>query len=337
MAIDSVKIKDFLVFKEPFALDFCPGVNVIIGDNGTGKTTLLKVLYAASEMEHKITLSQKNREKSLFDYFSKNISNSNRLAQTTQKDFHLEIFIDDSHVIFEHKDGKIKSSLRLNTVNVAHMKKITSVFIPTTEMLSHSKGFLALNEKYDIPFDATQVDIVVNTQLPEARELSPVYIKVLEKINNIIQGKVIYEDDTFWVQKENGEKIEFAFESEGFRKFGALEKLVRNGLLDKGSVLFWDEPECNINPGLMPDLVNILLELQRTDVQIFIATHNEILASYFDVLREENNEVMFYSLYRDGEQIKADKCENFGFLEPNKLTAEQVKLYEREVEKGLGK
>ena len=28
-----------------FAADFCPGVNVLIGENGSGKTTLLKCIY----------------------------------------------------------------------------------------------------------------------------------------------------------------------------------------------------------------------------------------------------------------------------------------------------
>ncbi|MDR1135793.1 MAG: ATP-binding protein [Clostridiales Family XIII bacterium] len=45
MAINRVEIKDFLVFKGEFTMDFCPGVNVFIGSNGTGKTTLLKTLY----------------------------------------------------------------------------------------------------------------------------------------------------------------------------------------------------------------------------------------------------------------------------------------------------
>jgi hypothetical protein len=71
-------------------------------------------------------------------------------------------------------------------------------------------------------------------------------------------------------------------------------------------------------------------------VQIFIATHSEILASYFDVLRKNDNEVMFYSLYKDGGHIRADKSDRFDLLTPNTLTAEQVNLYEREVEKGLG-
>ena len=45
MVIDRVEINDFLVFKGNFAVDFCPDINVLIGRNGTGKTTLMKVLY----------------------------------------------------------------------------------------------------------------------------------------------------------------------------------------------------------------------------------------------------------------------------------------------------
>ena len=45
MHIDRVEIKGFLLFKEEFSVGFCPGVNVLIGGNGTGKTTLLKVMY----------------------------------------------------------------------------------------------------------------------------------------------------------------------------------------------------------------------------------------------------------------------------------------------------
>jgi len=45
MAINRVEIKDFLLFKGEFATDFGTGVNVLIGGNGTGKTTLMKVMY----------------------------------------------------------------------------------------------------------------------------------------------------------------------------------------------------------------------------------------------------------------------------------------------------
>ena len=58
-------------------------------------------------------------------------------------------------------------------------------------MLSHSKGFLALNEKFKMPFDGTQVDIVVNASLPEARNLPEYRQRILNRISDTIDGEVI--------------------------------------------------------------------------------------------------------------------------------------------------
>ena len=45
MHIKRMEIMDFFVFKDALAVDFCPGVNVFIGENGTGKTTLLRAIH----------------------------------------------------------------------------------------------------------------------------------------------------------------------------------------------------------------------------------------------------------------------------------------------------
>ena len=45
MAITKIEINDFLVFKNDFTATFSEGVNVVIGGNATGKTTLLKAMY----------------------------------------------------------------------------------------------------------------------------------------------------------------------------------------------------------------------------------------------------------------------------------------------------
>jgi AAA15 family ATPase/GTPase len=58
MAIDRVEIKDFLAFRGEFAADFCRGVNVIIGGNATGKTTLIKALYAVSNIRPGLSRQQ---------------------------------------------------------------------------------------------------------------------------------------------------------------------------------------------------------------------------------------------------------------------------------------
>ena len=45
MAITRVKLENFTVF-ESLDLEPSPGINVLVGANGTGKTHLMKVCYA---------------------------------------------------------------------------------------------------------------------------------------------------------------------------------------------------------------------------------------------------------------------------------------------------
>jgi len=203
-------------------------------------------------------------------------------------------------------------------------------------MLSHSKGFLALCNELKMPFDQTQIDILAKAQFPETHEVKQNAGKALDIIKTIIGGEVSYEEDTFFILKNSGEKVPFSLEASGYKKFSLLWKLLRNGLLERGSILLWDEPENSISPELITILADILLELSRNGVQVFIATHSEMLASYVAVNRIKGDIVMFTSLYKDGESIKANTGDRFDLLFPNNLTAETVNLYEKEIEKGLG-
>ena len=56
--IDKLKLKNFTVFGE-CEIDFSPGVNVILGENGTGKTHLLKAIYSSLAWTQK--LENKNK------------------------------------------------------------------------------------------------------------------------------------------------------------------------------------------------------------------------------------------------------------------------------------
>ncbi len=280
------------VITDGFKLQFCAGINVMIGENGVGKTTILKMIYAATQWS--IVQTDEGKTKKLLHFFSNSLKDNEALKNADRK---------EDYCYYKVSDGMHSFEDSLSHNGIFHYDEwlglnIQSVFIPTTEMLSHSKGFLAMNQKYNMPFDGTQIDIIVNASLPETREIPAAMQGILKKISNAIDGTVIMEDDTFFVLKKDGRKVDFSLEAEGLRKLGLLWKLIRNGLLEEGTILLWDEPEANLNPELYPLVADILLELQRNGVQIFAATHNYNFAKYLEIRRTDIKQVMFHNLYK---------------------------------------
>lgn len=303
MAIKSIDILNVMVFKrregpdQGFHLRFGDGINVLTGENGVGKTTLLKMIYAATQWS--ITQTDAGKSKRLLQFFSNYLKDDGEL-----KSFGAE----DGFCYYRVSDGAHCFEQNFTLQGILHFDEwlglnIESVFIPTTEMLSHSKGFLALNQKYHMPFDGTQVDIIVNASLPETREVPENMRGILDKIGDAIDGIVIMEEDSFYVEKKDGRRVEFSLEAEGLRKLGLLWKLIRNGLLESGSILLWDEPEANLNPELYPLAAEILLGLQENGVQIFVATHNYNFAKYLEIRRTRKEQVIFHNLYKENQGV----------------------------------
>lgn len=290
-------LKDGDRIHDAFELHFSDGINVIIGENGTGKTTLLKMIYAATQWS--IEKTDAGKTDKFHKFFSSNISDGDLLKNDAHKNAYCGFEVSDGTHEFQYSLSH-KGFLNLDGWLGLNMQ---SIFIPTMEMLSHSKGFLALNEKFKMPFDGTQVDIIVNASLPEARTLPEYMGNILAEISNAIDGEVVHEDDSFYVIKKDGRKIDFSLEAEGLRKLALLWKLIKNGLLEKGTILLWDEPEANLNPELFPLVAKILLELQKNEIQVFVATHSYNFAKYLEILRCEERDVQFHNLYKGTTEI----------------------------------
>lgn len=324
MSIKSAHLQNFTVFEE-MQIHFSKGINVVIGTNGTGKTHLLKVMYG-------ICVEVNDEKKGIYDIASSYFS-----VDASQLKKHNE----DLTIVKVTLDSEVSSAYEIPILNDAQTKdkiiygrgfKTKPLFIPAKEMLSHSKGFLALYNKYKIPFDKTYIDIIVNAELPEVREASELNDALLQTISNVIGGEVLHENGTFYIVKTGGTKIEFPIEAEGLRKFGLLWKLIKNGLLEEGTVLFWDEPEANINPELMPILVELMLSLERKGVQLFIATHSYNLAKYLEIKRTSKEQVLFHHLHQTDQGVQVDSDHYFGKLDDNPIIEADSKLLDEVIE-----
>jgi AAA15 family ATPase/GTPase len=335
MAITTVEIEKFLVFKDKFSADFCNGVNIFIGANSSGKTTLMKAMYAACMLIKEYECDNKPLSK----YFDSSehisdVSMNNGIIQISfnnpsdkMSDNYIKFIINNNEGIWA-KEG-------IHTT-VSSPFESPAIYIPPEDMLSHSKGFLALTNERKMPFDQTQIDILSKASIPETNSITPNAEKVIDKIKTIIGGNVVYKNDTFYIIKESGEKVSFSFEASGFRKFGLLLKLLRNGLLENGTILFWDEPENSLNPEILPDLVNILLELQKNGVQIFIATHSYALARWFELNVTKENTLKYFNMRKTESGIEYDTADMYSKLNRSVLEDAGDKLFNAVVKNGMG-
>lgn len=326
MNIKKIFIKNITVF-EDFELNFDKGVNVIIGENGTGKTHLLKYIYALTQFIDKKDDTKIEIAKEFFNTEPFN------LVKNNQENAEIEIIYSEDQKLTYKIIKDIESKKYNENISFNDYINLKTLFIPAKDMISHSKGFLALNNKFNLPFDKTYIDIITNAELPEAKQISKVHQNILDKLSKVIGGTVVYENDNFYIIKKDNKKIEFSLEAEGFRKLGLLYKLIRNGLIDKDTILLWDEPESNINPELIPLLVDILLDLQKEGVQIFIATHSYNLAKYFEVKKNDN--VMFHNLYKTENGVKVQSDKYFGELENNAIIEADSRLLDDVIEESL--
>ena len=213
-----------------------------------------------------------------------------------------------------------------------------SVYIPVKEMLSNAPGFRSLYAAREIHFEEIYADILDRAYAPILRgPIEPQRRRLLTIVQNAIDGKVTVKNEEFFLRNRQG-NLEFSLLAEGMRKLALLWLLIQNGTLQSGSVLLWDEPETNLNPKLFGPLIDVLLELQRSGVQVFLATHDYVILKELDLRKEDGDNVAFHSLYRDGNtgEIECHTTCNYLDIHPNAIAETFDDLYDREIERTLG-
>ena len=214
---------------------------------------------------------------------------------------------------------------------------VECVYVPVKEMLSNGPGFRSLYSKREVHFEEVYNDILDRAYLPASRgPVDSPREQLTAKLQMAIGGEVAVENEEFFLRGER-ENIEFSLLSEGVRKLALLWLLIRNDVIRPGSVLFWDEPETNLNPKLFGVLMEVFLELQRNGVQIFLATHDYVILKELDLRARETDQVAFHALYREDEtgEIACATTRGYRDAHPNAITDTFTELYDREIARSL--
>jgi predicted ATPase len=330
--ITHLRLKNFTAFAE-FEQEFSPGVNVLIGTNGTGKTHILKVLYAACA----ITIGEdveKGFKFKLRNVFNPYNARFERLIcrNSGATEAQIEITQDSRKQLICVLSGPSCASDEFSW----QRGSIESAYIPVKEMLAHAPGFLSLASRREIAFEEVYVDIIKRAYLPKLSDpSSPAYARLLSALQKVINGKVVTKGEHFFLKNKQG-NLEFTLLAEGIRKLALLWLLIQNGTLPPGSVLFWDEPEANLNPSLMGQVVEVILELQRLGVQVFLATHNYVLLKEFDLRKKKDDAIRYISLFRDDSgAVAAHATDVYSLIRPNAISDAFADLFQRDMARAL--
>ncbi|MEO0141119.1 MAG: ATP-binding protein, partial [candidate division WOR-3 bacterium] len=267
-------------------MEFSPGINVFIGPNATGKTHILKIIYAVMSALERPGEYISKEEAVLQKIANVFLPHNRRLGRLVRRarggPINAEIKI--------YRGGK-PASVTLQSgwgqLGIAKAVKIPPgwfkglrpvVYLPPKEILSNAPGFLSLYKDREIHFEEVYADLLHRAYLPKKKGPPSHQREELLKFLKVIMvgRKVLVKGEHFFFVGSYGENLEFSLLAEGIRKLALIWLLVQNETLLKGSTLFWDEPEANLNPSMLEHVADILLTLQRMGVQVFAATHSYV-------------------------------------------------------------
>jgi len=301
-------------------LALSPTLNVITGENATGKSQLLKLLYVCTRTLQDATALTKNALSSdvadaLVGVFRPD--QLGRLVRRVRGQARATVGV-RYQGIGEPLEFAFASSARTE-VKVdsipAGKPADTPVFFPSRELLSLYPGLVSLFETREVEFDETWRDTASLLGRPALRgPRGTSATELLKPVLEEIEGVVIEESGRFYVRLPSGDagtgKIEAHLVSEGFRKLAMIIRLVSNGVLLEGGYLFWDEPEANLNPTTQRAVARVILALARGGTQVFVATHSMFMLRELELLLGDGSsgtgvEPRYVGLFREARGERA--------------------------------
>ena len=347
--IRSLEIRNFTAFSEAH-LDFAKGLNVIVGENATGKTHLLKLPYAVmaasaeegrrrdGRLPTKSFLQTRIAEK-IVNVFRPDESRLGRLARRRQGRNRCEVKVN-----FQQRNTSIgfnfasqnKSEVLINHLPPKWVNRMP-VFLPTRELLTIYPGFVSLYETHYVEFEETWRDTCLLLGAPMQRGPRNAAVAwLLEPLEEQIGRVVLERNGRFYLRQfgHGASNMEMPLVAEGWRKLAMLARLIATGSLDDKDALFWDEPESNLNPKLIREVAAAILRICAAGVQVFLATHSLFLLREFEILvkREEFKRVKqrYFALRRTDEHgVEISQSSEVDSIEPLLLLDEELEQSDR--------
>lgn len=315
--------------------DNLQGINLVIAENSKGKTYLLKMLYAiirSYEESHKgkqiATYSELLRNK-LFNIFQ-----SDKIGDIVTKgegSLEVQFYFDEG----SGTDNQISFSFGSETAKQIKVKiakeearQANSIFLPPKEVLSLMDIIYQSSRDGLFGFDETYVDLINALKEPTKKGNNyRAFAKSRKGLEEMFAGKVTYNQKSKeWQYRKGNSIFSINLTSEGIKKVAMLDTLLGNRYLSDKSIIFIDEVESNLHPKAITQFLDILYQLSKSGVQIFIASHSYFVIKKLALIaQKENISIPVLIGQADGQWRQEDLKDG---MPDNEIINESIRLFE---------
>lgn len=351
---NSLVLENFVAFQQRLEWGQHASLNVIIGENDTGKTHLLKLIYSMARAIEDYARKKAGPEpKELAELLAHKL----RWAFLPQK---LELgrlvtrgsgnrlsvnlcWNTGGHLKFAFGKDTTTRIVEIDTNCLADLEGNKASFLPPKEILSIFDAIVATRETVEIAaFDDTYYDLVQDyRQPPTAGNLQANIKKALVHLEKVTGGgEVEMEKDGNIVFRRGKEVFNMHQTAEGIKKIGILSRLMRNRRLTPaggGCMLFVDEPEVNLHPKAIVLFAEMLHEFAQSGIQVYLTTHSYFLLKRLEQLaREKKTDYSLLDLRKsDGGGVTGTLSLLADGLPQNPIVEESLRLFDRDLQLDL--
>lgn len=354
--INSVQLKNFGPLTEIDWQNLGP-INLVIGNNGCGKSFLLKAIYSAMR-----TIEDYKRgdnperydhillNKLFWTFQAEGVGNLISSAGPNNLEFSLTL---DSNK-FSYKLTKPFRNAVDGWKNDVPPRKDNSIFLPAKEILSFYHIILKSRQQDQIlGFDDTYLDLARALQISPGKEFMDAatreiwtkdnapkngcgswdFQQATSNLKGLIGGEINYDETTnrwYFEQQEFNKKERYAMgaTAEGIKKIAVLDRLLRNGYLNEKSIIFVDEPESTLHPEAISTFLNIIAILAKHGIQFFMASHSYTVVKKLFLIAQQH-QLSIPVLSKEGENwLQSDLLHD---MPDNPIIDESIRLYKEEV------
>ncbi len=308
-------------------------INLIIGENGTGKTFLLKALYCTMKTleEYKRGDDQRRLEDILAEklYWTFQPEKIGDLV-TKGVDATLSCSVTFGNSQLSYKFGKDTVRQIPTIENHVQPRSSNSIFLPAKEVLSLHQIILKSREQDKLfGFDDTYLDLArALRQSPTKGRNYPEFANSRESLEDILGGRIEYDEKAGrWQFKKGNQKFSIGVTAEGIKKIAILDTLLGNRYLDTKSIIFIDEPEAALHPTAVSQLLDIVAMLAKCGIQFFLASHSYFVVKKLFLIAQENSLSIPTISAHDGKWTTANLKDG---MPENTIINESIRLYKEE-------